>query len=125
MLVARPAFASVRARNNVLSVGRRVFEFGYGDHPKLDNPAEKLKSVLKSVRVQKPRPDPFTLVEAEAIIAGIRHDWGEDDADYVEFQFFADARPSETIAAGWLGYNRAKSILRVTEARVMGKTKND
>lgn len=111
---------SKKTRNNVVSVGRRVFEFGYDDHPTLDNPAER----LKSLRVQKPKPDPFTLKEAEAIIAGVRKDWGTDDADYVEFQFFAGARPSETIMANWPRYDHAKGVLRISEARVMGQDKN-
>jgi integrase len=110
---------SNKTRNNVVSAGRRVFEFGYDDHPELDNPAEK----LKSLRVQRARPDPFTLEEAETIIAGILKDWGPDDADYVEFQFFAGARPSETIAASWPKFDRRTGVLRISEARVMAQDK--
>ena len=110
---------SVKTRNNVVSVGRRVFDFGYDDHAQLQNPAEK----LKSLRVQKPTPDPFTLDEAEAIIAGVRHDWGEHDGNYVEFQFFAEARPSETIAAQWKNLDKKRGTLRISEARVMGQSK--
>lgn len=74
--------------------------------------------------MQRPKPDPFTLEEAELIIAGIQKDWGDDDRDYVEFQFFAGARPSETIAAGWTKFDRVSGTLRISSARVMGRDKN-
>ena len=33
-------------------------------------------------------PDPFTIQEAETIIAAIHHDWGEAQGNYEEFRFF-------------------------------------
>ncbi len=119
MFIGETTWDSNKTRNNVVSVARRVFEFGYDDHSDLDNPAER----LRSLRVQRAKPDPFTLDEAEAIIAGVLGRWGADDADYFEFQFFAGARPSETIAATWPNFDRRSGVLRISEARVMGRDK--
>jgi len=118
--IGSTTWKTAKTRNNVASVGRRVFEFGYSDYPTLSDPAVK----LKTLRVQRPRPDPFTLDEAEAIIAGIPEDAGAEMADYFEFQFFAGCRPSETIALTWSDYDKVKGTLRVRAARVMGKDKS-
>jgi integrase len=114
------AWKSNKTRNNVVSVGRRLFEFGYSDYPHLTDPASK----LKTLRVQRPRPDPFTLGEAETIIAAIREDHGVAMADYFEWQFFTGCRPSETIAVTWADYEGITGTLRIRAARVMGRDKS-
>ena len=43
-------------------------------------------------------PDPYTIYEAEALIAAIHRDWGEAQGNYDEFRFFTGLRPSEEIA---------------------------
>jgi integrase len=79
-IIGEHPWGSNKTRNNVVSVGRRVFDFAYADLGDKRNPAEK----LKSLKVQRPMPDPYTVKEAEAIIAGIHRDWGEHDGNYVE-----------------------------------------
>lgn len=118
-IVGGHPWGSNKTRNNIVSAGRRVFDLGYADIHDRPNPAEK----LKSLRVQRPRPDPYTIEEAEAIIAGMREDWGEHDANYVEFGFFTGARPSEIIALDWPRMTGNESA-RIERARVMGKDKD-
>jgi integrase len=63
------------------------------------------------------------VAEAEAIIEGVRKDWGEHDANYVEFGFFSGARPSELIALLWPDADRQSGYVRISKARVMGRDK--
>jgi integrase len=62
--------------NNIVSVLRRAFEHGYRDHPERHNPARGLKT-LRMHRKDRPSVDPFSIEEAETLIAAIHHDWGE------------------------------------------------
>jgi integrase len=113
-------WGSNKTRNNKVSVLRLVFDYGYADIEGKRNPAEK----LEMLRVQKPQPDPYTLDEALAIIEDSRKHWGESYGNYVEFQFFAGARPSETIALGWPKIDQRKGTVRIDQARVMARNKN-
>lgn len=119
-IVGQEPWGSNKTRNNILSVGKRVFDFAYADLPDRRNPAEK----LRSLKVQRRRPDPYAVEEAEKVISGIRKDWGADDADYVEFVFFSGLRPSEAIALTWTHTDLNQSAIRVERARVMGKDKD-
>lgn len=49
-------------------------------------------------RKDRIRPDPFRIDEAEQLIAAIRQDWCEAQANYDEFRLFTGLRPSEQIA---------------------------
>jgi integrase len=62
--------------NNIVSVLRRAFEHGYRDHPERHNPARGLKT-LRIHRKDRPPVDPFSIEEAETLIAAIHRDWGE------------------------------------------------
>jgi integrase len=117
--IGRHKWGSNKTRNNVVSVVRRVFDFGYADVEHKRNPAEK----LKALRVQKPQPDPYTIDEAEAVINGIRKDWGESAGNYAEFSFFAGTRPSELIALAWADIDLGRGTARIEKARVMGRDK--
>ena len=109
--------------NNAISVVRRAFKFGYRDHPDRHNPTRE----LKGARIQgKDRSliDPFSLQDAEALIAGLRRDWGDAQANYDEFRFFTGLRPSEEIALLVSDYDAARGTLAVTKARVDGVDKD-
>jgi integrase len=82
--------------NNAISALRVAFGFGFRDHPQYHNPA----SMLKCVRIRKRDRviDPFRIEDAERLIAAIRQDWGEAQANYDEFRLFTGLRPSEEIA---------------------------
>jgi integrase len=71
--------------NNNVSVLRRAFEHGYRDHPERHNPARSLKT-LRMRRKDRPPVDPFSIDEAEALIAAIHQDWGEAQGNYDEFR---------------------------------------
>jgi integrase len=55
--------------NNIVSVLRRAFEHGYRDHPERHNPARGLKT-LRIRRKDRPPVDPFSIEEAETLMAG-------------------------------------------------------
>ena len=97
-----------------------MFEFAHLDEIIDRDPTER----LKSVKVQRQPPDPYTVAEAEAIISSMRKVWGEFDANYVEFAFFAGARPSELIALRWSDVDLNKGTIRIDKARVMGHDKD-
>lgn len=67
--------------DNVVSVIKRVFEFGYRDHPEQRNPAAFLKCA-RIRRSDRPVIDPFTIEEAEVLVAALHHDWGEAKNPY-------------------------------------------
>jgi integrase len=123
VLIADRAQWCKKSHNNAISVLRRAFEFGYRDHPERCNPTRG----LKGARIQqkdRPHIDPFTLDEAEALIAAIRRDWGDAQANYDEFRFFTGLRSSEEIALLVSDYDAARGTLDVTRARVNGVDKD-
>jgi integrase len=113
-------FGSRKTRNNVVSVVKQVFAFAIADKIISTSPAES----LKSLKVQKTPPDPYTIAEAEQVIEGLRDDWGDWDANYFEYAFFSGLRPSEIIALQWADIDRQKGVTSVNKARVMGRNKD-
>jgi len=114
---------SKKTYNNAISVLRRAFKFGYRDHPEKHDPT----TGLKSARIRKkdrPVIDPFTIQEAETLIAGIHRDWGEAQGNYDEFRFFTGLRPSEQIALIVADFDAAKGTLTINKARVAGVDKD-
>jgi len=77
--------ASRKIRNNVVSVCRLVFNFAVAAKIIGESPAEQ----IRSLKVQNQPPDPYTLAEAEAVIAGMRKLWGDREANDVEFGFLS------------------------------------
>jgi integrase len=102
---------------------RRAFKFGYRDYPEKHNPIYNFKSarILKKDRM---KIDPFTIQDAEALIAAIHGDWGEAQGNYDEFRFFTGMRPSEQIALLVADFDPARETLNVTKARVAGIDKD-
>lgn len=119
-LIGEHPWVTRKTRNNNVSVGRRVFDFAVTDHIIKDSPAEK----LKSLKIQREPPDPYALDEAEALIAGAREFYGEEDGNYFEFGFFVGCRPSEQIALRWADTGTVGGgTVRVDKARVMARDK--
>lgn len=83
-----------------------------------ENPAAKLKNKDKS----KAPPDPFSIEEAESIIAHFYKRYGEVYGAYVEIGFFTGLRsPSELIGLRWENIDLRSGYLRIKERTVRGK----
>lgn len=77
--------------NNAISALRRAFDFGFIDYPERFNPAK----ALKSARIRKkdrPEIDPFSIQDAEVLIAALHCEWGEAQGNYDEFRFLYRSR---------------------------------
>jgi len=106
-----------------VSALRCAFEYGL---PGSSGEAQSA-SGLKCFRItKKDRPviDPFTIQEAEALIAAIHRDWGEAQGNYDEFRFFTGLRPSEQIALLVSDCDVGQGKVSVTKARVMARNKD-
>jgi integrase len=107
--------AGRKTHNNVLDVGRQVFELAVGDGAIAGNPC----AGVAFLELQKPEPDPFEIHEAEALLVKLRERWGPEVADYYEFAFFSGLRASEQIEIRWdRDVDRAAGLLLVQRARV-------
>ena len=106
-----------------MSVVRCAFEYGYRDHPEKHNPASKLKC-FRLVKKDRSVPDPFTIYEADAVIAAIHRDWGKAQGNYDEFRFFTGLRPSEQIALRVDDCDLSQGKIMVNKARVMKRDKD-
>ena len=109
--------------NNIISPLRCAFEYGYRDHPEKHNPASGLKG-FRITKKDRPVIDPFTIPEAEALIAALREDWGDAQANYDEFRFFTGLRPSEQIALLVSDCDVGQHKINVTKARVLSRDKD-
>ena len=72
--IADQATWKKKAYNNAISVLRRAFTFGFHDFPDRYNPT----LALRGARIRKKDRatiDPFSIHDAEALIAAIRRDW--------------------------------------------------
>ena len=121
--IADNAAWSKKSYNNAVSILRRAFKFGYRDHPEKHDPTLGLKSV-RIRKKDRPIIDPFTIQEAEALIAAIHRDWGEAQGNYDEFRFFTGLRPSEEIALVIGDFDPTAGTLAINKARVAGIDKD-
>jgi site-specific recombinase XerD len=96
MKIADAHAKSKKTHNNVISALRCAFDYGYRDTPEKHNPATGLKC-LRITKKDRPVIDPFSIQEAEALIAAIHRERGEAQGNYDEFRFFTGLRPSEQI----------------------------
>ena len=109
--------------NNAISALRRAFDFGYLDYPERRDPAASLKCA-RIGKNDRPPIDPFSIQDAEVLIAAIHQDWGEAQGNYDELRFFTGLRPSEEIALVVTDYDAAHGVLSITKARVLGIDKD-
>ena len=121
--IANDIAGSKKTYNNAISVLRRAFSFGYRDCPERHDPALGLKCA-QIRRRDRPVVDPFTIQEAEALIAAIHRDWGEVQGNYDEFRFFTGLRPSEQIALVVDDFDATLGTLIINKARVGGLDKD-
>lgn len=112
-----------RTYNNIVSVLRCAFNFGYKDHPEKHNPASGLNT-LRITKKDRVPIDPFTIQEGERIIAESHTEFGVAHGNYEEFRFFTGLRPSEQIALTVQDCDLVKGRIQVTKARVHGRDKD-
>jgi integrase len=128
LLPSQTAIVGVKKTyNNAISVLKRVFDFGYRDRPVHENPALNLRCA-RLRKADRPKVDPFSMHDAESLIAAVHRDGGEAQGNYDEFRFFTGLRPSEQIDFVLSDIDLAQGIISVNKARVSGvdrdKTKN-
>ena len=121
--IADARCSSKKTYNNLLSPLRCAFDYGYRDHPEKPNPAKGLRG-FRITKKDRPTIDPFSIQEAENLIAAIHRDWGAAQGNYDEFRFFTGLRPSEQVALPVGDCDLAQGKLSVTKARVMGRDKD-
>jgi integrase len=121
--IADEADWSKKSYNNVISVLRRAFKFGYRDYPEKHDPTSSLKSA-RLRKQDRPAVNPFRIGEAELLIGAIHRDWGEAQGNYDEFRFFTGLRPSEQIALLVTDFDPLKRRLTIDKARVAGIDKD-
>jgi integrase len=109
--------------NNAISALRRAFEFGFLDYPERHDPAASLKCARMGKK-DRPRIDPFSIQDAEVLIAALHRDWGEGHGNYDELRFFTGLRPSEEIALVASDYDAGQGVLSITKAHVDGIDKD-
>jgi integrase len=110
---------SKKTYNNSISALKRAFDFGYRDRALLENPARHLRCV-RLRKSDRPKIDPFSVHDAETLIAAIHRDWGEAQGNYDEFRFFTGLRPSEEIALVLSDLDLVNGVVSVNKARVHG-----
>jgi len=109
--------------NNITSAVRTAFTFGYEDRPGKTNPALSLPSFRITAK-DRPKVDPFTIQDAESIIAASHRMHGEWYGNYEEFRFFTGLRQSEQFALQVEDCDMASGKINVTKAVVEEKMKN-
>ena len=109
--------------NNAISALRRAFNFGYLDYPERGDPAASLKCA-RIGKKDRPPIDPFSIQDAEVLLAALHRDWGETQGNYDELRFFTGLRPSEEIALVVTDYDAAHGVLSITKACVLGIDKD-
>lgn len=120
IIAARPSLSG-KTVNNYVSVLREAFQAAVDDKLLADNPAAK----VKRAKWQKPKPDPFSLDEARAIIAHVATHWPGHVANYVRFVFFTGLRTSEAVGLRWPSIDWRQKTVLVHEAVVRGMRKDN
>jgi len=90
--------------------------FGYRDYPEKCNPTYSLKSA-RILKKDRTKIDPFTIQDAETLIAAIHRHWGEAQGNYDEFRFWNASLRADR-APGYGFRCCSGGALKVTKARV-------
>lgn len=107
-------WTSAKSRNNELSMIKQMFEFARRDKLITENPCEG----IERAKYQKPKPDPFTLDEANAILTHLQEHRPEPVWNFTQFQFFSGLRTSEAIGLRWQHVDFRKREVRVEGGNV-------
>lgn len=112
---------SGKTRNNKTSVLRQVLVLAMKDKVIGSNPIEG----LESAEHQQPVPDPFSVEEAEAIIAAFAMRGDVEVSRYFGFKFYTGLRTSESLGLQWSSIDWRKGTLTVADAVVLGEYKDN
>lgn len=110
-----------KTRNNKTSVLRLALVLAMKDELITSNPIDGLESAPH----QRKRPDPFSMEEAEAILAGLQDKYGPQITNYFGLKFFTGLRTSESLALKWENIDWRSSQMLVSEAIVLGEHKDN
>lgn len=109
-----------KTRNNKVSVLRQALALSVRDELIKGNPADGLESASH----QKEPPDPFSMDEADSILAHMRVKYGQQIADYFEFKFYTGLRTGESLAVRWQDVDLSRRQLMVSSTITLGQHKN-
>jgi integrase len=109
-----------KTRNNKTSVLRSALALAIRDGVIKSSPIEGLESAAHQRRL----PDPFSIEEAEAIIAGLGTHYSEQVARYFGAKFFTGLRTSESLAMRWEWLDWRLKLMAVSQAVVLGEHKD-
>lgn len=106
--------------NNYVSVLRQALDLGVQDKVLQSNPADNVPRAAH----QKPPPDPFSIEEAELIIADMQTRYPEPIYNLVETWFFSGPRTSEIFGLRWPNVDLRSKRIAIVEALVRGERKD-
>lgn len=99
-----------KTRNNYLSMLSGALDLAVADDLIVKNPCGTIDAAVW----QKKKPDPFTIDEAESIIAYLRKKFPEQVVNFYEFQFFSGLRTGEGIGLEWseIDFNKGTALVK-------------
>jgi len=118
--VASKQWGSSKTHNNYVSALREMFSYALDHEYITENPADK----LRMLKVQRPEPEPYTVEEAQALIATAFKTHGDIDGLYWTVSFLLGMRPGEQISAKWIDWNKITGRLTVRRMRTEGESKD-
>jgi len=118
-LAARPELSG-KTVNNYTSVLREAMALAVDDDLITTSPVDG----VPRAKWQQEDPDPFTLDEAERIIADAVSHYPEPIANLIEWRFFTGVRTSEAFGLRWPSVDLASDYMTVREAIVRGVEKS-
>jgi integrase len=108
---------SNRTRNNILYMLSSAFNLAVADGLITKNPC----GTIESASWQKKKPDPFSLEEANRIIASVAERYPMQVWNFYEFMFFSGLRTGEGIGLEWADIDFRKRTVLVKQAFVRGE----
>ena len=117
-LATQPTWSG-KTRNNKVSVLRQALDLAIRDDAIRANPVAGLEASPH----QSPPPDPFSLEEAEAILADLRSHYHPQVAHYFEVKFFTGMRTAESLGLRWPSIDWRLGQALVAEGIVLGQHK--
>lgn len=115
-LATEPTWSG-KTRNNKVSVLRQALDLALRDRLMTTDPL----AGLEAAEHQKKPPDPFTLEEAELILADMRRRHDPQIVNYFECKFFTGTRTSESMGVRWGSIDFRLNHMAVTEGIVLGE----